>query len=110
MYNRYVPNGAAYTRIPMEESGHHPGPSDESVPRQPPRRGSGGLNAGLFSSLLGDWEGSGGLLRALKLDRLDSGDILLLLIVLFLLVEGDNLELVIALGLVLILGLGDEET
>ena len=40
---------------------------------------------------------------------LDSGDLLLLLIVLLLLWEGDDLELVIALGLVLILGLGDEE-
>ena len=48
------------------------------------------------------------LLGALKLEKLDSGDILLLLIVLLLLLEGDDLELVIALGLVLILGLDDE--
>ena len=32
---------------------------------------------------------------------------MLLLIVLYLLVEGDDLDLVIALGLVLLLGLGD---
>ena len=33
----------------------------------------------------------------------------LLLIILFLLAEGDDLELVIALGLVLLMGLGDKE-
>jgi hypothetical protein len=40
----------------------------------------------------------------MKLDNIDSGDLLLLLIILFLLVEGDDLELVIALGLVLLMG------
>ena len=62
----------------------------------------------LFSS----GEGSGGLsglLKALKLEDIDPGDILLLLIILFLLVEGDDLELVIALGLVLLMGLGDRD-
>ena len=49
------------------------------------------------------------ILKKLKLDNWDSGDILLLLIVLFLLLEGDNLELAIALGLVLIMGLGDDK-
>ena len=48
-------------------------------------------------------------LTALKLEDIDPGDILLLLIILFLLVEGDDLELVIALGLVLLMGLGDRE-
>jgi hypothetical protein len=47
------------------------------------------------------------LLKTLKLDNIDSGDLLLLLIILFLLVEGDDLELVIALGLVLLMGLGE---
>ncbi|MEA4933111.1 MAG: hypothetical protein VB071_05930 [Lawsonibacter sp.] len=47
------------------------------------------------------------LLKTLKLDDIDTGDILLLLIILYLLVEGDDLELVIALGLVLIMGFGD---
>jgi prepilin signal peptidase PulO-like enzyme (type II secretory pathway) len=66
----------------------------------------------ITSLLGGGTRGSGGLtrlLRSLKLDRLDSGDVLLLLIVLLLLWEGDDLELVIALGLALIMGLGDEE-
>ena len=54
-------------------------------------------------------EGSGlsGLLKTLRLDSLDAGDILLLLIILYLLVEGDDLDLVIALGAVLLMGLGE---
>lgn len=80
--------------------------------RTDPERAPGGLPFSI-ASLLGSGAGKGGgltgLLRSLKLDRLDSGDILLLLIVLLLLWEGDDLELVIALGLALIMGLGDEE-
>ena len=38
----------------------------------------------------------------------DSGDILLILIILLLLVEGDNMDLVITLGLLLLLGLADD--
>ena len=49
-------------------------------------------------------KGFGGLLSGLKLD-LDSGDILLLLILLFLSQEGDDMETVVLLGLVLLLGL-----
>ena len=125
MYNRYIPNGASYTRVRVEEPVESqppahprqrnrirrpaPGTNAPSTPAAPVRaepqaspspsfltgeRGSGGL---------------GGLLKALKLEDLDSGDLLLLLIVLLLLWEGDDLELVIALGLVLILGLGDKE-
>ena len=110
MYNRYIPNGAVYTRIPVEEekTTSRVRPSEGS----PPTDGPGGLPFSI-ASLLGSGAGKGGgltgLLRSLKLDRLDSGDILLLLIVLLLLWEGDDLELVIALGLALIMGLGDEE-
>lgn len=53
--------------------------------------------------------GLSSLLKTMRLDNIDTGDILLLLIILYLLVEGDDLELVIALGLVLIMGLGDRE-
>ena len=48
------------------------------------------------------------LLRALKLEDLDAGDLLLLLILLLLFLDGDDWELPIALGLVLLLGLGGE--
>ena len=110
MYNRYIPEDMSYA------------PVEPSAPSAPPRRAAGGAprpplrlpdflagKEGL-SGLCGGREAGGlsGLLKGLKLDKLDSGDILLLLITLYLLVEGDDLELVIALGLVLLMGLGEE--
>ena len=124
MYNRYIPNGASYTRVRVEEPvGSSPGATQAKEPHQKARPGdqrfqhtgrpgpSGTTGFSLPSFLTGEGGsgGLGGLLKALKLEDLDSGDLLLLLIVLLLLWEGDDLELVIALGLVLILGLGDEE-
>ena len=119
IYNRYIPKGNTYTRV-VEQDGPSPGwtpvggppmggppgggsppPPPSSAPPSsapPPRFPWGELSGGL-----------GGILKKLKLDNWDSGDILLLLIVLFLLLEGDNLELAIALGLVLIMGLGDDK-
>lgn len=49
--------------------------------------------------------GLGGLLKGLKLEELDTGDVLLLLILLFLFLDDreENLELLITLGLMLIL-------
>ena len=41
--------------------------------------------------------------------KLDSGDLLLFLILLLLLKEGDDLEMIIALGLTLLMGLGDDK-
>ena len=51
--------------------------------------------------------GIAGILKGFDLEDIDSGDILLLLIILLLFLEGDNTELVITLGLMLLLGLGD---
>ena len=56
----------------------------------------------------GDKGGINGILKVLRLEELDSGDILLILIILLLLVEGDNMDLVITLGLLLLLGLADD--
>lgn len=50
----------------------------------------------------------GGMFPHFSMEKLDTGDILLVLILLFLFLEGDNLELVITLGLMLLLGLGEE--
>lgn len=50
-----------------------------------------------------------GVRKHFSLENFDTGDILLVLIILFLYLEGDNLELVITLGLMLLLGLGDDE-
>lgn len=83
MYNRYIPNGTAYTRITQPEP-------------PPPLQGGTERSERPLS----------GLLRALRLEGLDTGDVLLLLILLLVFLEGDDLELVIALGLILLLGLG----
>jgi hypothetical protein len=40
---------------------------------------------------------------------MDTGDILLFLIILVLLSEGDELDLIITLGLMLLMGLGEEK-
>ena len=141
MYNRYVPNGTSYTRIPVEdepESRPRPEPltqtpEEEHAPEKPADRpqsagqppatgpaqgqtGLGALGSLLEQNPLGqlfkkgtDLGGMNGILKALHLEDLDSGDILLLLILLFLFLEGDNIELVITLGLILLLGLGDEK-
>lgn len=109
MYNRYIPDNASYDWVGAGEKGQQ-----EGIPvSKPPQSGnSAGKEplSGLIGSAGNLFSGKGGLsglLKSLHLESLDTGDILLLLIVLFLLVEGDELELVIALGLVLIMGLGD---
>ena len=117
MYNRYIPRNGSYTRVTVEDV-PPPGPPPAG---EPPSTGVGSGSTGGRTTvhppfdrsalLFGGGEGGGisALLKTLKLDSLDSGDILLLLIVLFLLVEGDDIELVIALGLVLIMGLNGEK-
>ncbi len=79
MYNPYLPQSWAEREEP-------PSPAPASLPEN----GKKGLS---------------GLLKALKLEDLDTGDVLLLLILLFLFLDDreDNLELLITLGLMLIL-------
>lgn len=64
-----------------------------------------------LGDLLGYIKGEGlkHLLLSLGLEDIDTGDILLFLIVLFLLNEGDEHELAITLGLMLLLSLGEEK-
>ena len=84
MYNPYLSQSWADR---MEQ----PRPQPES----PPRTGEEGREK----------SGLGGLLKGLKLEELDTGDVLLLLILLFLFLDDreENLELLITLGLMLIL-------
>ena len=108
MYNRYIPEDVSYT--PVEPPPKQPrGPAPDSAPRPSFHDFLSGKEG--LSGLLGAREGNtlSGLLKSLHLDNVDSGDILLLLILLYLLVEGDDLELVIALGLTLLMGLGDSK-
>lgn len=108
MYNRYIPEDVSYTPIePPPEQATTPGSGPRpSFPFSDFLSGKESL-----SGLLGIREGNSlsGLLKSLRLDTIDPGDILLLLILLYLLVEGDDLELVIALGLTLLMGLGDDK-
>lgn len=97
MYNRYIPNGAAFTRILEEDA-----PTAPTMTR-PPHISSSELELPAVEEK--KKSGLAGLLKGLKLDALDSGDIILLLILLFLFLEGDDIELVITLGLLLLLGL-----
>ena len=109
MYNRYIPENTSFTRVerePPPPAGPAPGARRQQAFRLPDfLSGQEGL-----SRLFQNHEGSGlsGLLKTLHLDSVDTGDILLLLIMLYLLVEGDDLEPVLALGLVLLMGLWED--
>lgn len=83
-----------YERIPTQETPPPGGPPPDGGPYgppPPPPRGDG--RRGFLS----------GILNKLKLDNLDTGDLLLLLIILLLFKDGEDEELLIALGLLLIL-------
>jgi len=102
-----------------------PSGQGRTAPRQPPvhsQNWGGGSpipgGQGLLDSLAAPLRlltgedkngGINGVLKSLHLEELDSGDVLLLLIMLFLFMEGDNLELVITLALMLLLSLGDDK-
>jgi hypothetical protein len=78
-----------------------PPPPQLRGPSRPPERLLGDLSHSLGEVL-------GGVTRHFSLGDVDTGDILLVLIILFLFLEGDDLELVITLGLMLLLGLGED--
>lgn len=116
MYNRYIPADAGYTPVPAPE---------ERAARQPshgPRSGLGGILPGGLGNVLGGAkrglgdgfeeikENFGGLLKGFHVGELDTGDILLALIVLFLILEdGDNLDIIITLGLMILFSLGEKK-
>lgn len=130
LYNRYIPKGNTYERVVVDDTVSQPHPPSPPFPNPPVQTASGiererstptagtAAPGGLFggnsalkglSSLFGSGDGTSGglsaLLKQFKLDSLDTGDILLMLILLFLFLEGDNLELIITLGLLLLMGL-----
>ena len=104
MYNRYIPSGTSYTRILEEDAApFRPSEQDPGPPPRDPQQGEPLQTEP--ESAEKKKGGLAGLLKGLKLDGLDTGDILLLLILLFLFLEGDDMELIITLGLLLLLGL-----
>ncbi|MGN0985507.1 MAG: hypothetical protein ACI4OU_03350 [Candidatus Enterenecus sp.] len=106
MYSQYMDGAFA----PLEQERKAPprpsGPSGSSGGRPP----QGAHHPS--GDLLGDVTGGlskvlGGVMKQFSLEDFDTGDILLVLIILLLLLEGDNLEVVITLGLMLLLGFND---
>lgn len=96
MYNRYVRNDRGeYRRISMEQGhGEQPhyekrGESDEHGARKDVTGGNDGLISMVLSKL--------------RLDHIDTGDLLLLVILFLLFRDGEDEELLIALGLLLIM-------
>lgn len=104
MYNQYIEGSFAPVEEPVQAQDR---PQDSSSRTHTP-------SAHRSGDLLGEVTGGltqlvGGILRQFSTDRIDTGDILLVLIILFLFLEGDNLEVVITLGLMLLLGLGGDQ-
>jgi hypothetical protein len=91
MYNRYAPQEGFQPLEPAPEE--HPG---------------GGSPLSFLQRLLGNEKnaGGGGILDLLGLGKLDTGDILLLLVLIYLFRESEDEEWLIILALVLLMGLG----
>ena len=89
MYNAYIPGCEPYEKIPEETT-----PGSEQVQKPPPKE----------TSVLG---GLSGLLQKLGLGKLESGDLLLLLILFLLLRDGDKFDSVLLLALAAIILLPD---
>ena len=110
MYNRYARNDSGlYERIPVTEH-HAPPPEDQSAqqhtvsdPGSAPVSGSTSGQSSPLAGLLGKGGLLSGILDKLKLSDIDTGDLLLLLILFLLFRDGEDDELLIALGLLLIL-------
>jgi len=101
VYNHYIAKDTTFSRIPDAEPKHEFREAGEK------------RENGFFSFFTKEKDeknaGISGILKRLKLDDLDTGDILLFLILLFILLEGDNWELALILGLVLFLSLRDDD-
>lgn len=100
LYNHYIPNDIIFSRIPESEQKNNNENKDDKEKTN---------FIHFFKHQIEKNAGLSGILKRLKLDDIDSGDILLFLILLFILVEGDDWELALILGLVLFLSLrGDD--
>lgn len=113
MYNRYIPADGGYAPVPSAQAGATSRWPPPAQPSPPPRGGQGlldGVKRGLGDGLEGIRESLGGLLRSFHGGELDLGDVLLALIVLFLILEdGDNLDVIITLGLMILFSLGEKK-
>lgn len=101
MYSQYIDGNfsplASQSQQHTVTQQHSSGKSSESTH-------SNRLPGGLIGEITQLFKGIG---SKFSIERLDTGDILLVLIILLILLEGDNLELVITLGLMLLLGFNE---
>lgn len=101
MYNRYVRNDAGiYRRVDAEQTYAPPKHTAQQEPRTTHRNNQ---NTSPLGGLLGADGPLSGILGKFKLSEIDTGDLLLLVILFLLFRDGDDEELLIALGLLLIL-------
>ena len=115
-FHNYMPPHSSFRPLPMDEDTSYPEkshPAQENTCNQKAANSPSSKQKPPGSDLLEELTGGirdvlGGIFKDFSLKNLDSGDILLLLIILFLFLEGDNLDLVIALGLMFLLGFGSE--
>ena len=102
MYNRYIRNDhGAYTRVPQDEPQAPPPPPPTSAEAPPPSdcaepKHSERLSDGITGFLRN-------LLDQFHLNHVDTGDLLLLILLFLLFREDADEELLVALGLLLIL-------
>lgn len=108
MYNRYIRNdNGVYTRVPQEETRHAPVQEKDSTPSPgEPKFNETHTSKGTTENT--NWsDGLTGFLRhildQLHLGHVDTGDLLLLILLFFLFREDADEELLVALGLLLIL-------
>ena len=101
MYNRYVKNDAGiYRRVDAE---HTYAPPKHAVHQEARTTQHNTRSTSPLGSLLGAEGPLSGILGKLKLSDFDTGDLLLLAILFLLFRDGEDEELLIALGLLLIL-------
>jgi len=97
MFSQYIDG----TFFPLEQRSNTPIHRKSTSGAAKPHQVQGKIMRDL-SQIFGD------ISKHFSISQLDTGDILLVLIILFLFLEGDNLELVITLGLMLLLGFHDD--
>ena len=112
MYNRYIPQETRYEGVGAAKETHSEGGA-WAAKRDGFGKGKGSLGGilGALGDGLGDSVGQTvrSLLKTFHLEKIDTGDILLALIVLFLILEdGDDLDLIITLGLMILFNLGEQ--
>ncbi len=107
MYNQYIPDEGIFSRIPEHEAHHH----TDQQHGEHHHKAHSKKSFFQFFKQEGKEKNAGlsGILKRFKLDDIDTGDILLFLILIFAILEDENWELAIILGLVLFLSFRDDD-